>query len=651
MLVAAILVLRAVAPKGERKVFQLLPPADFSPTIEDVRRFASALTTSGPALRRWLGIPEPVVMRLRRRPPGEIEFFVEVPARRAYAIESNCYPGVQVIEVPPDRIEPSAGKAFADELVLSRKAIHPLTQVPVRPDAKTALCRELADLRPGEEAEVSLVLWDGTGAWRRFHSHTRKKAAEGPLWKQLVEEFKADGKPRPPRPAAPSLPNKVSAGPVFRMRLFVRTSASGDGLSRARAHRLAGCFSVFAGENSLRPIGALRRAFAIGRSGRFERRLAAGTVRPRPNQFVTFSEIAGLLHPPTADCDAPAIARAGIGQAAAATLPRYDGRDSGVLPLGDARVGIEPVRVGFRARDLLGPVYICGKARSGKTWLLESIAINLAEHGAGFCFIDPHRDAVEELLEYMAGRRGPLIVDLARTDRQAGLNPLEVHEEDEVPDVVSRTVCAFQAAYGWSDRTHPRTLTLARMATQALLEANLKLPDDGKATVFQITTLLTDERFRDAVLSATSPTVERYFRHEFPHYEPAAAAPLLDKISALRADRRTKLLLGQSRSTLDIRQVLDDGECLLVSLAGLGDKSQFVGSLFVYELFRAAKTRADVPAERRRPFYLLCDGVQLYQGPTLAAACGETPKFGLKLILANQFPVRPASDRRDELTP
>jgi hypothetical protein len=282
-------------------------------------------------------------------------------------------------------------------------------------------------------------------------------------------------------------------------------------------------------------------------------------------------------------------------------------------------------------------VYICGKARSGKTWLLESIALHLAEHGAGFCFIDPHRDAVEDLVEHMDDRRWPLIVDLARTDRQAGLNPLEVHEEDELPDVVSRTVCAFQAAYGWSDRTHPRTLTLARMATQALVEANLKLADDGKATVFQITTLLTDERFRDAVLSATSPTVERYFRHEFPHYEPAAAAPLLDKISALRADRRTKLLLGQSQSPLDIRQVMDDGECLLVSLAGLGDKSQFVGSLFVYELFRAAKTRADMPADQRRPFYLLCDEVQLYQGPTLAAACGETPKYGLKLILANQF--------------
>jgi hypothetical protein len=282
-------------------------------------------------------------------------------------------------------------------------------------------------------------------------------------------------------------------------------------------------------------------------------------------------------------------------------------------------------------------VYVCGKARAGKTWLLESMAIHLAKSGAGMSFVDPHRDAVMELVEVLGNERDLLFVDLMRKDGQLGLNPLEIHDELDVPDVVARTVGAFQAAYGWSDRSHPRTLVLARMATQALVEANLALPDQMANTLFQLRPLLVEEDFREAILTMCSRPVEKYFRGEFLTYEPAATAPILDKLSALRADTRTMLLFGQSVSAVDPQLSMDEGGCLLVSLAGLGDKSQLVGSLVVYEFFRAAKARAEVSASDRRPFFLLCDEVQLYQGDILAAACGETPKYGLKLIMANQF--------------
>ncbi len=316
--------------------------------------------------------------------------------------------------------------------------------------------------------------------------------------------------------------------------------------------------------------------------------------------------------------------------------PRTEG--PGVLPLGVARAGATHVPVGFHAEDLTGPVYVSGKARSGKTWLLEAMAVHLAAAGAGVCFLDPHRDAAIELTEYLSCRKGDVVVvDLARRDRQVGLNPLECRRAEHVPDVVSRTVGAFQAAYGWSDRTHPRVLTMARMATQALVEANLRLEPKEQATLFQVNSLLTSEGFRSAVLTRCSQAVRAYFESEFPHYEAGARTPLLDKISALRADQRTRLLLGQSRSTLDARAAMDAGTAVVVSLAGLGDKSQLVGSLIVYELFRAAKARADTRAQSRRPFFLICDEAPLYQGPVLAAACGEAPKYGLKLVLANQF--------------
>ena len=372
------------------------------------------------------------------------------------------------------------------------------------------------------------------------------------------------------------------------------------------------------------------------RTAGLERRLAEGSIALRRNFFVTVSEIAGFLHPPAVDCRSASIARSDRGTAAVDALPPY-GSNGSVLPLGQARGSAGEADIGFRTADLLGPVYLCGKARAGKTWLLESMAIHLAKTGAGLCFVDPHRDAVMELADVLGNERDLLVVDLMRKDGQLGLNPLEIGDKLDVPDVVARTVGAFQAAYGWSDRSHPRTLVLARMATQALVEANLALPNQMANTLFQLRPLLVEEDFRDAILKMSSRPVERYFRTEFPTYEPGARAPILDKLSALRADTRTMLLFGQSVSAVDPRLAMDEGGCLLVSLAGLGDKSQLVGSLVVYEFFRAAKARAEVLASDRRPFFLICDEVQLYQGDILAAACGETPKYGLKLILANQF--------------
>ena len=488
---------------------------------------------------------------------------------------------------------------------------------------------------------MAVALWPADGAWHRHLQAKRHSQTPSQVLADMWWEFKNN---RPPPRRTRDVPDKAAGSPVFRARVFLR-AASNDGRARAGAvaSDLAWAFAIFDGDNSLRRAGALRRLLgpgALADAGRLGRALDRGTLPPRRDQFLSLPEIAGLLHPPAADCRGEHVARAEAAPASR-SLPDYHTprRDkAGVLPLGRVRSGTGEREVGFAAEDLTGPVYVSGRARSGKTWLLEAMAIHLAAAGAGLCFLDPHADAASELTQYLAGRADDLLlVDLSRRDRQVGLNPLECHRAQDVPDVVSRTVGAFQAAYGWGDRTHPRLMNLTRMATQALVEANLhEGPGRRQATLFDISALLTTKDSRDALLPGCSAPVRDFFLSEY-RYEPGLVAPLLDKISSLRADPRTRLLLAQARSTFDARGAMDGGEAVLVSLAGLGDKGQLVGSLIVYELFRAAKARADLPAPERRPFFLICDEVQLYQSPVLAAACGEAPKYGVKLVLANQF--------------
>ena len=631
--------------REKRAVFQLLPSVGFRPSMEDIRRFLPIFQARPSFLRRLLGMQECAVLRLRRRSPSDTVFFLEVPERLARRIPAACYPGVALVKIDPGLDHASkAGDAAAEELILRRDSIHALRRVEFSPDPKGPLCAVLDGLCKDEEAEVTVALWPADGPWHRHLATKRHAQSPSQVLADMWWEFKNN---RPPPRRARDLPDKAGGTPVFRTRVFLRAASSRRERARALVSDLAWGFAIFDGDNSLRRAGALRRVLGRGAltSAGMERALGRGTLPSRRHHFLSLPELAGLLYPPAADCRGEHVARAEAAPASA-SLPEYalpqavssEKDPEIVLPLGLVRSGGAEREVGIAAADLTGPVYVSGRARSGKTWLLEAMAIHLAAAGAGFCFLDPHADAATELTQYLAGRMHDLLlVDLSRQNRQVGLNPLECHDHRDVADVVSRIVGAFQAAYGWGDRTHPRLMNLTRMATQALVEANLhEGPGRRQATLFDISALLTTKDSRDALLPGCSAPVRDFFLSEY-RYEPGLVAPLLDKISSLRADPRTRLLLAQAQSTFDARGAMDGGEAVLVSLAGLGDKGQLVGSLIIYELFRAAKARADLPAPERRPFFLICDEVQLYQSPVLAAACGEAPKYGVKLVLANQF--------------
>jgi hypothetical protein len=659
--IAAVVLTRGFLRRRDRRaVFQLLPPIGFRPSMEEIRRFVPVLQARPSFIRRLLGTPEPALIRIRRRSPADTVYLIEVPARLARRLPAACYPGVELarIELDDDEEAFRSGNGAIEELVLRRDSIHGLRRVELAPDPKGPVCLVLdalreaegterkgqqADARSGEEAEVALALWPADGAWRR-HLAGRRRSQSPQVIADMWREFKTN---RAATRRTADVQDKAAGCPVFRARVFLRT-ASGGGRDRSRTviSDLAWAFSVYEGDNSLRRAGGIGRLLGPGAlvtSARLERALDRGTVPARRHQFLSLLELAGFLYPPAADCRGEHVARSESAPAPA-SVPRY-GRPQVrptedpkiVLPLGTVRSGAEEREVGIEAADLTGPVYISGRSRSGKTWLLEAMAVDLAAAGAGFCFLDPHRDAAIELTQYLGGRMDDfLLVDLGRQDRQVGLNPLECHDVRDVADVVSRTVGAFQAAYGWADRTHPRLMNIARMATQALVEANLEEGPSRQATLFDVTKLLTDPDYRGRLLERCSAPIKDFFLSEY-RYEPGLVAPLLDKVSSLRADPRTRLLLAQHRSTFDARAAMDNGQAVVVSLAGLGDKGQLVGSLIVYELFRAAKARASLPPLERRAFYLICDEVQLYQSPVLAAACGEAPKYGLKLILANQF--------------
>ena len=99
-------------------------------------------------------------------------------------------------------------------------------------------------------------------------------------------------------------------------------------------------------------------------------------------------------------------------------------------------------------------------------------------------------------------------------------------------------------------------------------------------------------------------------------------------------------LLGQSSSSFDFRQLLDERKILLCDLSkgSLGpDVTSLLGSLVVTKLALAALSRQDTPEEERTPHFLYADEVQNFvYGVDLPTILAESRKYRLALIMATQ---------------
>jgi len=188
------------------------------------------------------------------------------------------------------------------------------------------------------------------------------------------------------------------------------------------------------------------------------------------------------------------------------------------------------------------------------------------------------------------------------------------------------------------DSWGPRLEYILRYTILALLD----YPD---STMIDITLMLTEKDFRNDVIShVKDPVVRQFWVAEFGSwdmkFQTEAVAPVLNKVGAFTANPLVRNIVGQSKSSFNIRRIMDDGHILIVNLSrGLvgEDNAAVLGSLLVTKIQLAAMSRADIPMEQRRPFYLYVDEFQNFATDSFAVILSEARKYGLNLTVANQY--------------
>jgi hypothetical protein len=296
------------------------------------------------------------------------------------------------------------------------------------------------------------------------------------------------------------------------------------------------------------------------------------------------------------------------------------------------------VPFGIKREDRRKHMYIVGKTGMGKTNMIENMIIQDIVNGEGVCFVDPNGDAIEKILDYIPAKRinDVVYVNPADMDFPIAFNILESVDPKYKHLVASGLMSVFTKIWAnlWS----------ARME-YILNNSILALLDSPGNTLLGISRLLVDKKYRKKIVdNIKDPMVKSFWVDEFANwnekYRMEAIAPIQNKVGQFLSSGIIRNIVGQPKSTLDLRELMDNKKILLVNLSKgrVGeDNSALLGAMIITKLQLAAFSRADIPEDDRADFYLYVDEFQNFATESFATILSEARKYHLNLIIAHQY--------------
>jgi len=293
---------------------------------------------------------------------------------------------------------------------------------------------------------------------------------------------------------------------------------------------------------------------------------------------------------------------------------------------------------GIKKKDRRQHVYLLGKSGTGKSVLMFNMIIQDINNGAGVCLVDPHGENVEAVLSAIPPHRMKDVVyfNPADQDYHVGFNVLELIDPQYKHLVASGLMGIFTKiwANAWS----------ARME-YILNNAILALLDTPGTTLLGIPRMLVDKDYRQKIISnLKDPVIKAFWVHEYEAWQDKfrneAIAPIQNKVGQFLSTNIIRNVVGQSKSTIDIFNMMNEGKIFLVNVSKgrIGeDNSGLLGGMIITKIQLAAMERVRIPEEVRRDFYLYVDEFQNFVTDAFAGILSEARKYRLNLTVAHQY--------------
>jgi hypothetical protein len=170
--------------------------------------------------------------------------------------------------------------------------------------------------------------------------------------------------------------------------------------------------------------------------------------------------------------------------------------------------------------------------------------------------------------------------------------------------------------------------------------------------------MLSDKDYRKLVVdNVKDPGVRAFWVDEFAKYNERymqeAGDAIKNKIGQFTANPIIRNIIGQPKSSFDIRKMMDEKKILIMNLSkGLIGESNanLLGSMLTTRIYLAAMSRADLPPEKMREmpnFYFYVDEFQSFANATFANILSEARKYHLNLTIAHQYITQMEEEVRD----
>ncbi len=357
-----------------------------------------------------------------------------------------------------------------------------------------------------------------------------------------------------------------------------------------------------------------------------------------PKMILNVEELSSIYHFPNRHTEVP-----GLKWVLAKVLPSPPNLPSSGVVIGESHFRGEKKLVRVRDEDRRRHIFMIGKTGTGKTTLFETMIEQDMHAGHGLCFIDPLGDAVESLLRKVPTSRAKdvILFDPSDTQYPLGLNLLEYTKPEEKDFLIQEVIEIFYKLFD-PNRTGivgPQWEHWARNAALTIMSR----PEGGN--LIDLPRLFTDDAFRaQSVGYVTDPVVKAFWEQQLAKTADFHKSEMynyfISKFGRFMTNDLMRNIIGQSKSSFDLRQVMDSGKILFVNLAKgkIGEiNSDLLGLIIVSKIQMAAFSRADMPEERRRDFYLYVDEFQNFTTDSFATILSEARKYRLNLNITNQY--------------
>ncbi len=285
--------------------------------------------------------------------------------------------------------------------------------------------------------------------------------------------------------------------------------------------------------------------------------------------------------------------------------------------------------------------YIIGKSGAGKSVFISFMARQDIRNGDGVCVIDPHGDLIEDILTYIPKERAKDVIVFNPSDQQRpmGLNILEADTPEQQDLASSQATEIFIKLFG-DEIFGPRIQHYFRNACLTLMEDK----EEG-ATLIDVPRMFVDDDFmKYKVKKVRNPVVRSFWEHEYAHTGERERQEMIPYFSSKFGPFITNSIMrntiGQTKSAFNFREVMDNQKILLINLSKgkIGDlNTQLLGLVVVARIQMAAMSRADMPEDQRKDFYLYVDEFQNFATDSFCSILSEARKYHLALIMAHQY--------------